>query len=413
MRSVPLLLMLLAAGFSACRELPSVVSRLRDSKATPPAAAASTPTPAPAEAASPATPAINRNAQVVVLGYHRFVENVRHPDTEITPTDFEAQMKALKDGGITVISMADFLAWRQEKKDIPSKCALITIDDGYNVAYSVAWPILKKFGYPFTLFVYTDYIRGGPKSGGGSLSWEQLAEMRDAGVEIGSHSVSHRILRAGKSKAGDPAYEEWLWNELFGSKEQLETRLGIKVTAMALPYGLANDQVREMAANAGYEMVFTVNGEKIGFGTPMNSLGRYIIPSNQPKIFATAIAFNDGQEGGGPAVAAVAADPLDPSPADGSEIRDPRPVIRAILASVGPIEPGSVRLRVSGVGEVAAAFDPQTKMVSFPFVTDLLPGRYTVILAARTEGKKLEARWSFTIQAEDEAPSSAPPAAPR
>ena len=65
----------------------------------------------------------------------------------IKPTDFEAQMQALKDNGITVVSMEDFLAWRRGEKGIPQKSALISIDDGYLSGYNVAWPILKKFGY--------------------------------------------------------------------------------------------------------------------------------------------------------------------------------------------------------------------------------------------------------------------------
>jgi hypothetical protein len=154
------------------------------------------------------------------------VDKVRHPDTEITPAEFEAQMQALKDQGIAVISMDDFLAWRHEQKSLPSRCALITIDDGYNVGYTVAWPILKNFGYPFTMFIYTDYVRGGPKSGGGSITWEQLAEMRDAGVSIQSHTVSHPDLRRKKAGASQANYEEWLWNELHGSKadDRGETR---------------------------------------------------------------------------------------------------------------------------------------------------------------------------------------------
>ena len=60
---------------------------------------------------------IDRNAQVVVLGYHRVVNKVRHPDTEITPRDFEAQMQQIKDAGISVISMKDLscLASRRKK----------------------------------------------------------------------------------------------------------------------------------------------------------------------------------------------------------------------------------------------------------------------------------------------------------
>ena len=415
MRALPLVLVLFVAGLSACRKMPWAAERSHVSKATPAAAAREPGRTAPTSAAKaePTPRAINRSAQVAVLGYHRFVDKVRHPDTEITPADFEAQMQALKDGGIAVISLADFLAWRREEKDIPPKSALITIDDGYNVAYSVAWPILKKFGYPVTLFVYTDYIRGGPKSGGGSISWEQLAEMRDAGVGIGSHSVSHQNLRGGKGKADDAAYETWLWHELNGSKEQLEGRLGIKVTALALPYGLSNGHVREVATKAGYEMIFTVNGEKIAFDTPMDALGRWVVVSNQPKIFQAAITFREGQGSGGTAVASLSPESIQPVPAADARIKEPRPAIRASLASLETIDPGSVSLRVSGLGEVPAAFDPRTKAVSYQVVPQLPPKQYTVILSAKSHGTKLEARWNFTVQPAEDVPGAAGREPPR
>jgi hypothetical protein len=155
---VLLLLASLAAGFAVWWRLPlsAFFNAFKTPIATQPTPASlSTDVAPPAEA--PAAPAIDRSARVIVLGYHRFVDKVRHPDTEITPAEFEAQMQALKDQGIAVISMDDFLAWRHEQKSLPPRCALITIDDGYNVGYTVAWPILKNFGYPFTMFIYTDF----------------------------------------------------------------------------------------------------------------------------------------------------------------------------------------------------------------------------------------------------------------
>ena len=186
-----------------------------------------------------------------MLCYHRF-EDKPKDSLAIKPSDFEAQMQTLKDNGITVIPMADFLAWRRGEKGIPAKSAIVSIDDGYISGYSVAWPILKKFGYPFTMFIYTDYIKGGPKSGGQSISWEQLAEMRDAGVDIQSHTVSHSALNAKKGKT-DEQYQAWLKNEIAGSKELLEKNLGIQVKAFAYPYGLHNEAVRETVKQAGYE----------------------------------------------------------------------------------------------------------------------------------------------------------------
>ena len=216
------------------------------------AAAASTPQPsaAPVAAASPvAQPvhhAINKSAGAIVLLYHRFEEKPRKGDQlAIMPSEFEKEMGELKEAGFTVIPMQDFLAWRRGEKDIPAKSCIITIDDGYLSGYEVAWPILKKFGYPFTMFVYIDYIG----SGGKSISWDQLAEMRDAGVDIESHTYSHSHLdspgygvdattRARVQKDLQTLGKEgWLHKEVADSKKILEQNLGVKVDAFAYPFG--------------------------------------------------------------------------------------------------------------------------------------------------------------------------------
>ncbi len=229
--------LLIAAGtlfWSGCGKGPAV-------KGDAPAIAPAIPSielPKP-ELAGPVTevkpsPLIEQKSQVIILGYHRFVSKVRRPDTEITPEVFEMQLKGLKENGISVISLSDFVAWKRGQKSLPPNCALITIDDGYKSAYTVAWPILKKFEYPFTLFIYTSYVKGGPKSGGESIDWQQLAEMRDAGVEIQSHTVSHRDLRGKRrNNPADPVYEKWLWNELHDSKALIEARLGVSVFVLA------------------------------------------------------------------------------------------------------------------------------------------------------------------------------------
>src|SRR5215831_3524696 len=215
-----------------------------------------------ATAAPVATPtptvkvAIDQTAQVIVYGYHRFVNQVRRPDTEITPQMFEQQMQELKNRGISVIGMQDFLAWKRGEKNIPPRSAIITFDDGWKSQYDVAWPIMKKFGYPFTLFIYTEGVRGGHFGGGEAITWEQLAEMRDAGVDIQAHSETHQDLRkpydkVAKKRLSQPEYEQWLQNELGRSKETLEQRLGIKVNCFAVPYGFYNQHIKEIATRAG------------------------------------------------------------------------------------------------------------------------------------------------------------------
>ena len=353
------------------------------------------PTPAPTATPVP----VNRNAQVIVLGYHRVVDTVRRPDTEITKADFEAQMQQLKDEGITVIPMHDFLAWKRGEKDIPAKSAVITLDDGWKSQYEAAWPILKKFDYPFTLFVYTDYVKGGPKSGGESISWEQLAELRDAGVDIGGHTISHKDLRGPRHGPPPPDYEAWLWNELNGSKQIIEQRLGVKIEALALPFGFYNARVQEAAKKAGYEAVFTVYGQKIGYGSPNNALGRFMIEANKPKVFASAIHFGSGAVSASEPVAEFTGKSLDTEPADNATVADPKPLIKVNTSSFGEVDPASLAMRVSSLGSVNAKYDPATKTYSYQPTRNLNDNRYTVIVTGKANGKKMEARWGFTVAA--------------
>src|SRR5713101_4120736 len=162
-------------------------------KPTPAPKVAATPTPAP----TVSKPVVDQTAQTIIYCYHRLVDKVRYPGTEITPQVFEAQMKELKDRGITVISLQDLLAWKRGEKNIPPRCAVITFDDGWKSQYEVAWPIMKKFGYTFTMFIYTEGVAGGSLGGGQAITWEQLADMRDNGIDIEAHTATHQDLREG------------------------------------------------------------------------------------------------------------------------------------------------------------------------------------------------------------------------
>jgi len=293
-------------------------------------------------------PVVDQNAQTIILGYHGIVNNVRHPDTQITPQEFEKQMQELKNRGITVIGMQDLLAWKRGEKSIPPRCAVITLDDGLKSQYEVGWPILKKFGYPFTMFIYTEGIQGGHFGGGQAMTWEMLDEMRDAGIDIEAHSKTHQDLRrpydkVTKRKLSPPEYEQWLQDEIAGSKQVLEQKLGIKVNCFAVPYGFYNEQAKQIAKNAGYEAVFTTYGQPITFRSPPDSLGRTFVWGNKPKIFTDAIASiaTSGGGPGAPAVAEVATTNLSTQPADGETVRTPLPLIKANLSGIGQIDPNS------------------------------------------------------------------------
>src|SRR5438132_14100540 len=144
--AVPVLLGLVLAGCNKKQKVQTVGEGSIPANAASVAPSASA-LPAVAPVATPTPPvkvAIDQTAQVIVYGYHRFVNQVRRPDTEITPQMFEQQMQELKNRGISVIGMQDFMAWRRGEKNIPPRCAVITFDDGWKSQYEVAWPIMKK-----------------------------------------------------------------------------------------------------------------------------------------------------------------------------------------------------------------------------------------------------------------------------
>ncbi|MEY2490633.1 MAG: hypothetical protein QOC70_2575 [Verrucomicrobiota bacterium] len=420
--------LLLALGLPTCKKTETAVKTNSDqatsvASATP-AASNSTAAAAPSAAPVISKPAIDQNAQVVIFGYHRFVNNVRRPDTEITPQAFEAQMQELKNKGISVIPMQDFLAWRRGEKGIPAKSAVLTFDDGWKSQHEVAWPILKKFNYPVTLFIYTEGIRPGHFSGGESMSWDQLAEMRDAGVDIQGHTATHSDLRkpydkVAKKKLSPAEYEEWLAKEVAGSKQLIEQKLGVKVNCFAVPYGFHNDHIRDVVMKAGYEALFTVYGQPITMHTPLSSVGRYLMEANKPKTFSDAVAAI-ATTASGPAVAEVSSSNLQTQPADGETIKNPLPLIKANIASLGTIDPGTApEMRVSGLGKVDSSFDPKSSTVAYQVTQKLRDKAVTVIVSAKSGGKKVETHWTFNLDAgtaaapaASAAPSTPPPAPP-
>jgi peptidoglycan/xylan/chitin deacetylase (PgdA/CDA1 family) len=419
--------LLLALNFSMCKKQEAVSQNPQPAGASSPAPGATTAGGSPgvpSVAASPKIkkPVVDQTAQTIIFCYHLLVDKVRYPGTEITPAAFEAQMKELKDHGITVISMQDLLAWKRGEKNIPPRCAVITFDDGYKAQYEVAWPIMKKYGYPFTMFVYTEGVRGGSLGGGGAITWEQLADMRDNGVDIEAHSATHQDLREGhtitlvgsggkktRTKLTGAQYEQWMQNEVVGCKQLLEQRLGIKINCFAVPFGNYNEHVKEIARNAGYEAMFTVYGQPITFTSAMDSIGRYAIEANKPKVFDDAVKMIGASTSGGAPVAEVGAKDLATQPADGETARTALPLIKANLSGIGQIEPGSVQMRVSGLGVVPATYDPKTGTVSYQVTQKLREKSCSVFVSAKSQGKKVEAHWTFGIE---ESPArAAPPAA--
>ena len=94
-------------------------------------------------------------------------------------------------------------------------------------------------------------------------------------------------------------------------------------------------------------------------------------------------------------------------PPNGENITDPTPTLKANLETMGELDPGTVIMRVSGLGPVQAKFDAGSKNISYTVPAPLKPGSYRVIVSAKSNGRPVETGWSFTFY-----PDGAPPAAP-
>ncbi|OGP58927.1 MAG: hypothetical protein A2V65_01475 [Deltaproteobacteria bacterium RBG_13_49_15] len=190
---------------------------------------------------------------VPVLSYHNFSES-KASKMNITAANFEAQMKLIREKGYHVITMDRLFEFLQFKTQIPNKSVVITIDDGWRTAYEIAFPILKKYGYPATLFLYTDLITGGKKT----LSWDLIREMSQNGIDMQGHTKTHRNLSLQGEKEAFKEYYESIANEIAESTRVIKEQLNKEVKYLAYPYGDSNRLVVALLRKNGYIGAFTV-----------------------------------------------------------------------------------------------------------------------------------------------------------
>lgn len=189
---------------------------------------------------------------VPILTYHRF--GPKAAKMVVTPEDFAAQMDFLAEHGYRVIPLSDLVEFLKGRQALPERSVVITIDDGYASNYHHAYPVLKKHGFPATIFLYTDFAGAGD-----ALSWAQMKEMRASGlIDIQAHSKSHANLTDRLAGESEEAYRQRLDSEIQIPRDTLKRRLGADSLAFAYPYGDANTLAIDRVSKAGYDLAATV-----------------------------------------------------------------------------------------------------------------------------------------------------------
>jgi len=173
--------------------------------------------------------------------------------TSISPKTFEKQISYLKQGNYKGLSHQFLIGL----KDNYEKNILITFDDGYEGVYNYVFPILKKYGFSAIIFLTTGYIgkynnwdnSPGPRFR--HLSWHQIIEMSNNGIEFASHGVNHFFLTNQSNKI--------VKYELETSKKNIEDKLGKPVCFFSYPYGNYSDNIINLVKEAGYDAAFSLN----------------------------------------------------------------------------------------------------------------------------------------------------------
>lgn len=209
---------------------------------------------------------------IPILCYHNF--NPTKPGSmNLTPKRLEEQIKWLKDNGFTIIPLKEAVEYLQGKRTtLPAKAVVITADDGWQSAYTYLLPIVKKYNIPVTLFIYPQTISEGKNA----MTWDELKELQRTGLfDIQGHTYWHPNFKQEKKKRSQADYEKFVKVQLENSKKILEEKLGIKVTLLAWPFGIYDAYLEQAAANAGYEMAFSIDAR---------SANRTYRPMAQPRF---------------------------------------------------------------------------------------------------------------------------------
>ncbi len=216
-----------------------------------------------------------KSVRVPILLYHYVEYNHDPKDTiriglTVTPFWFEKQLQYLIANGYQTVTLDEVQSAIRGWTQLPPKPVVLTFDDGYRDFYTDAWPVLLKYHEKATTFIVPDFL----DKINYMFSWQvsQIATESGGLITIGAHTRHHLSL---PSLPADKA-----WDEIFGSKMELEQKFSVPVTDFAYPYGSLNLAVQSKVIKAGFlTAVSTIFGETEGkdnmFYLPRIRVGNY------------------------------------------------------------------------------------------------------------------------------------------
>jgi len=203
---------------------------------------------------------------VPILMYHNI--GYEQGSFFVSPENFAKQMEYIKEHGYEVITLDELVENIKSKKPLKKNKVVITFDDGYKDSLKYAYPVLKKYGFPATIFLVADFT-GKYFTGTGKefLSWDDVIFMSKNGVSFGAHTKTHFEL-------GEPWDEGLAIEEITGSKKIIEQRIGLPVDYFCYPSGAFCEKAKKAVADAGYKGAVTTNRGSVSFNKDVYELKR-------------------------------------------------------------------------------------------------------------------------------------------
>ena len=188
-------------------------------------------------------------------------------DLTVSPVDFEAMLKYLKDNGYTTITTKDLWWSLDQTAALPAKPVMLTFDDGYSDAYSVVLPLLKAYGMTGTFFVTVNLV-----DKPGYISRDQVRALADAGMDVESHAMDHIPM------LGTLAGQTY---QMCRSREFLSAWTGTDVRHFAYPSGDYNDTSLVALRQCGYLSAYKKSGGSVQSSNAMYLLQRARVRGQQ------------------------------------------------------------------------------------------------------------------------------------
>ena len=214
--------------------------------------------------------AILAKKQVPVLCYHHIRESSpgqseTFKSYSVSPSQFAAQMKALKDSGYETILPDQLYNYLVYNDALPEKPVMITFDDSIEGQYTIGVPEMDKYDFKGVFFLMTISI-GKPRY----MTKENIKDLADKGHAIESHTWDHHMV----TKLQGDDFEK----QFQGANKTIEDITGKKVTYFAYPFGIWGASAFPELEKAGYKMSFILSTKRDSIN-PLQTVRRMIVPT--------------------------------------------------------------------------------------------------------------------------------------